>query len=126
MGPLAQPTPTAGSTAIDRTAAPDTDRAPSASLEMTGITVAFASTLGAGVLVSAVAVGVLQGSLTLLGYLLGDFLSPAQIDGITATGGVILLALGLRLMRVRQIPVGNLLPALLLAPALVWAVGSLA
>ncbi|KGH45804.1 MULTISPECIES: ABC transporter ATP-binding protein [Modestobacter] len=41
MGPLAQPTPTAGSTAIDRTAAPDTDRAPSASLEMTGITVAF-------------------------------------------------------------------------------------
>ncbi len=84
--------------------------------------VAFASTLGIGVLFSAVAVGVLQGSLTLLGFLLGDFLPMAHIDALTATGGVILLALALRLLHLKQIPVGDLLPALLVAPLLVQAV----
>ena len=81
--------------------------------------IAFASSLGIGVLVSAVLVGVLQGSLTLLAYLLGDFLSLAQIDALTATGGVILMALALRLLRVKQIPVGDMLPALLVAPVIV-------
>lgn len=80
---------------------------------------AFASTLGWGVLASAVAVALIQGSMTALGYFAGDVLSVAQIDALTAAGGVILLALGLRLLGVKQIPVGDLLPALLLAPALV-------
>ncbi|GAA4904217.1 DUF554 domain-containing protein [Tessaracoccus lubricantis] len=84
---------------------------------------AFASTLGWGVLASAAAVGVLQGSLTLLGYLAGDFLSAAQVDALTAAGGVILLGLGLRLLAVKQLPVGDLLPALLLAPVFTWAAG---
>lgn len=80
---------------------------------------AFASSLGAGVVLSAVAVGVLQGALTLLAYLVGDFLPLAHIDALTATGGVILMALSLRLLNVRQIPVGDMLPALLIAPLLV-------
>ncbi|WP_152024531.1 DUF554 domain-containing protein [Tessaracoccus flavescens] len=80
---------------------------------------AFASTLGWGVLASALAVALIQGSMTALGYFAGDVLSVAQIDALTAAGGVILLALGLRLLGVKQIPVGDLLPALLLAPALV-------
>lgn len=80
---------------------------------------AFASTLGWGVLASALAVALIQGSMTALGYFAGDVLNVAQIDALTAAGGVILLALGLRLLGVKQIPVGDLLPALLLAPALV-------
>ncbi len=80
---------------------------------------AFASTLGWGVLASALAVALIQGSMTALGYFAGDVLSVAQIDALTAAGGVILLALGLRLLGVKQIQVGDLLPALLLAPALV-------
>ena len=80
---------------------------------------AFASTLGWGVLASALAVALIQGSMTALGYFAGDVLSVAQIDALTAAGGVILLALGFRLLGVKQIPVGDLLPALLLAPALV-------
>ena len=60
-----------------------------------------------------------QGSWTVVGYFAGDVLSAAQIDALTAAGGVILLALGLRLLDVKQIPVGDLLPALFLAPALV-------
>lgn len=80
---------------------------------------AFASTLGWGVLASAGAVAVIQGSLTAVGYFAGDVLTAAQVDALTAAGGVILLGLGLRLLNVKQIPVGDLLPALFLAPALV-------
>lgn len=80
---------------------------------------AFASTLGWGVLASAAAVGLIQGALTVLGYFAGDVLSAAQIDALTAAGGVILIGLGLRLLNLKQIPVGDLLPALVLAPALV-------
>ncbi|WP_347347011.1 DUF554 family protein [Nigerium sp.] len=86
--------------------------------------IAFASTLGAGVLVAAVLLGVIQGALTLTAALLGSFLSLAQIDALSATGGVLLLALGLRLLKIRAIPVANLLPALLLAPLAVAAVGA--
>ena len=77
------------------------------------------STLGWGVLASAGAVALIQGSLTAVGYFAGDVLSTAQVDALTATGGVVLLALGLRLLDLKQIPVGDLLPALLLAPPLV-------
>ena len=81
---------------------------------------AFASALGWGVLASALSVALIQGSLTLVGYLAGDVLTAAQVDALTAAGGVILMGLGLRLLNLKQIPVGDLLPALLLAPPLVW------
>ena len=81
--------------------------------------VAFAASLGWGVAASAVTVAVVQGSLTLAGYLLGDIMSEAQVLDLTATGGLLLAGVGLRLLRVRQIPVGDLLPALVVAPLLV-------
>lgn len=81
---------------------------------------AFASTLGWGVLASAAAVGIIQGSLTALGYFAGDVLTVAQVDALTAAGGVILIGLGIRLLGLKQIPVGDLLPALLLAPLFTW------
>lgn len=80
---------------------------------------AFASTLGWGVLLSAVTVGVLQGVLTAAGFFLGDLFSLAQVDALTATGGVLLLGLSLRLLKIKQVPVGDLLPSLVLAPVLV-------
>ncbi|CAL8967547.1 hypothetical protein TESS_TESS_00175 [Tessaracoccus sp. O5.2] len=86
---------------------------------------AFASTLGWGVLASAGAVALIQGSLTAVGYFVGDVLTTAQVDALTATGGVVLLALGLRLLDLKQIPVGDLLPALLLAPPLVTLAAAL-
>lgn len=82
--------------------------------------IAFASTLGVGVLAAAGAVLVIQGSLTLVGFLIGDVLPLAYIDALTAAGGVILLGLGLRLLGVLKIRVGDMLPALVFAPALVW------
>ncbi len=81
--------------------------------------IAFASTLGWGVLVAAVILGVVQGSLTLAAFFLGDLFSAAQIDALTATGGVMLIGLGLRLLQLKPVPVGDLLPALVIAPVLV-------
>ncbi|MBK8462960.1 MAG: DUF554 domain-containing protein [Nigerium sp.] len=87
--------------------------------------IAFASTLGWGVLVSAALLGVVQGSLTLAAFFLGDLFSAAQIDALTATGGVMLVGLGLRLLQLKPIPVGDLLPALVIAPVLVPLVAAL-
>ena len=86
--------------------------------------IAFAASLGAGVLASAVAVGLVQGLLTVVGFLVGDLLPAAQLAAITATGGLLLLGVALRLLQVKQVPVGNLLPALLVAPLLVHVVAS--
>ncbi len=84
--------------------------------------IAFASSLGIGVLFSAAIVALIQGLLTLAGFLLGDVLPTAYVDIITATGGVILLALALGLLDVKRIRVAELLPALVLAPLLLLGV----
>jgi uncharacterized protein len=87
--------------------------------------IAFAASLGAGVMASVVAIVVVQGSLTLLGVFVGGVLSEAHLAAITATGGLLLLGVGLRLLRIKAVPVGNLLPALLVAPMLVSLVAAL-
>ena len=87
--------------------------------------IAFASSFGVGVLASVIAIAVYQGALTLVGLLVGNFLSAGDIDALTATGGVILLGLGVRLAGIKRIPVGDLLPALVLAPAAAAVVGAL-
>lgn len=87
--------------------------------------IAFASTLGIGVMASAVPLLLYQGGLTLAGYLLGDVMPAAEIDALTATGGLILIGMGLRLANIKSIRVGDLLPALVIAPAMVFAVARL-
>lgn len=84
---------------------------------------AFAASLGWGVALSALAVGAWQGLVTIIGVFAGQFLSAALIASITATGGVLLLGVGLRMLHIRQVPVGNLLPALIVAPVLTVVVG---
>ncbi len=79
---------------------------------------AFAASFGVGVLLSAVSVAVIQGSLTLLGVLLGSLLPDAHIAALTATGGLMLVGISLRLLRIREVPVGDMLPALVVAPLL--------
>lgn len=80
---------------------------------------AFGATYGVGVLASAGSVLVIQGTLTGIGARLGALMPEPHIAALTATGGLILAALGLRLLRIRDIPVGDLLPALVVAPLLV-------
>ena len=87
--------------------------------------IAFAASFGWGVAASAVTIVVIQGSLTLLGLALGDVLPDAHLAAITATGGLLLVGVAIRLLRIREIPVADLLPALLVAPVLVEIVSAL-
>lgn len=80
---------------------------------------AFASIFGWGVAASAITVGVYQGLFTVLGVVAGQFLSEPQILAMNATGGLMVVGIALRLLDIKQMPVGNMAPALLVAPALV-------
>jgi uncharacterized membrane protein YqgA involved in biofilm formation len=80
--------------------------------------IAFAASLGWGVAASVVSIVAIQGSLTVVGIFLNDVLPDAELAAVTTTGGLMLVGVGLRLLRIRQIPVGDLLPALLVAPLL--------
>ena len=87
--------------------------------------IAFAATLGWGVAFSALPVGIFQGLVTVLGVLAGSFLPASMIAAITATGGVLLLGIGLRLLQIKPIPVADLLPSLVVAPIIVGVVSAL-
>jgi uncharacterized membrane protein YqgA involved in biofilm formation len=83
--------------------------------------VAFASGLGAGVVGSILTVIVVQGSLTLLGGQLDFLLLPEILAEFTATGGLLIVAIGLLLLEVKRLPVANYLPALVVAILLAGA-----
>ena len=87
--------------------------------------IAFAASLGWGVAVSAIPVGIYQGIWTLIGLLLGSVLAKYQIDAMTIVGGLMLLSIGLRLLRIKEVAVGNLLPALAVAPIFVYLLNRL-
>lgn len=87
---------------------------------------AFAASLGWGVAVAALPVGIYQGFWTLIGVGLGSILVGYQVDAMTITGGVLLICIGLKLLRIKEIAVGNLLPALAVAPLLAWGLHCLA
>ncbi len=84
--------------------------------------IAFAASLGWGVAFSAISVGIVQGLFTVLGALVGAVLAASAIAAITATGGVLLIGVSLRLLQLSRIAVADLLPALVIAPLLTLAV----
>lgn len=80
---------------------------------------AFASSLGMGVLFSVLTILIYQGGLSLLAGLAQNALNEAMIAEMSATGGVMILAIGLLLLDLKRIRVANLLPALVIAPLVV-------
>ena len=86
--------------------------------------IAFAASFGWGVAASALTVLVVQGTITALGAVLGDVLSDAGLAAVTAAGGLMLVGVALRLLRIREIAVADLLPGLVVAPLLVSAVAA--
>jgi uncharacterized membrane protein YqgA involved in biofilm formation len=84
--------------------------------------IAFAASLGWGVAASALAIIAVQGSLTVLAAAIGGVLPEAHLLAVTATGGLLLVGVALRLLQIKQVPVGDLLPALIVAPLLVQVV----
>lgn len=83
---------------------------------------AFASTLGAGVMFSTIVILVYQGGISLLAAQLNAIVTPSMMNELTATGGVILIGLAISsLLEIKKMRVGNMLPGLLVAPVIVWA-----
>ena len=77
--------------------------------------IALASSLGVGVMYSALPILVVQGGITLLASQMAFLSEPAVLDAVNATGGLLILGIGINLLEIRRIHVGNLLPALLYA-----------
>jgi len=80
---------------------------------------AFASSLGWGVAFSALTVLFYQGGITLGAGWLKAALTDPMINEMTAVGGILMLGIGLGLLEIKRIRVGNLLPALFIAPLIV-------
>jgi uncharacterized membrane protein YqgA involved in biofilm formation len=87
--------------------------------------IAFAASFGWGVMASALVVAVVQGVLTLLGLFAGGVLAAGYVAAITAVGGLLLVGVALRLLRLKPLPVGDLLPALVVAPIMVAAISAI-
>jgi uncharacterized membrane protein YqgA involved in biofilm formation len=85
---------------------------------------AFATSLGWGVAVSAIPVGIYQGVWTVIGLGLGEILTGYQVDAMTVVGGIMLICIALKLLNIKTVAVGNLLPALAIAPVLALLVHS--
>jgi uncharacterized membrane protein YqgA involved in biofilm formation len=86
---------------------------------------AFASALGWGVGLSVVPVVLYQGAWTLVGVFAGNAMSSYAIAAMTATGGLLIMAIALRLLKIREIAVGDLLPAIIVAPLLAALVATI-
>jgi uncharacterized protein len=87
---------------------------------------AFAASLGFGVLFSAALVLIYQGGLTLLAAQAQAWITPAMMTEMNATGGIILMGIALSsLLEIKKIRAGNFLPAIFLAPAAVAVLAAL-
>ncbi|MFO7819071.1 MAG: DUF554 domain-containing protein [Halanaerobacter sp.] len=82
--------------------------------------IAFSSTLGPGVLVSALSVFLYQGSIALLAGWSQKILVTPVITEMTAVGGLLIVAIALNLLEIVEIKVGNLLPAIFVSIFLVY------
>jgi uncharacterized membrane protein YqgA involved in biofilm formation len=75
---------------------------------------ALSSAMGIGVLFSVIPLFIFQGGLTLLATLLEQYFTDSMINELTATGGILLLGLGLNILELKKIKIMNMLPALLI------------
>jgi uncharacterized protein len=75
----------------------------------------FASTLGIGVLFAALPVLLYQGAITLAASLLQPLLTPAAVAEMTGTGGLLIIGIGLNVLDIKKLKVGNLLPGIFFA-----------
>lgn len=84
--------------------------------------IALAATLGWGVLLTVIVILVYQGGLAAGAAAFSGLLSTAQLTEMNAVGGLLILGVGLKLLRIRDVSVADFLPAILVAPVLVQAV----
>lgn len=83
--------------------------------------IAFASSLGIGVIFSALSILIYQGGISLMAGVFSQFFSIAMITEMTAAGGLVLMAIALSsLLAIKKIRTASFLPGLLLAPIIMW------
>ena len=81
-----------------------------------GITaIIFAANMGVGVALSALSVALYQGSLTLLAGSMETIMTPLLLAELTATGGILIIAIGLNMLKLVKIRIANMLPAIIAA-----------
>ncbi len=85
--------------------------------------IALTSTLGIGVIFSAVSLLVYQGGITLAAGLAKRVLTEPVVTEMNAVGGLLIVAIAIDLLGIRRLPVGNLLPAIFVAIVLLWSFG---
>lgn len=85
--------------------------------------VVLATTLGPGVALSAVSLLVYQGGITLAAGAVTRFLTLPVLATLTSTGGLLIGAIGLDLLGIKRLPLGNLLPGIFVAAWLAWLLG---
>jgi uncharacterized membrane protein YqgA involved in biofilm formation len=73
----------------------------------------LATTLGVGVGLSIIPVIVIQGGIALSAHAIQPYMTPAVLASISATGGALIMAIGLDLLGIKRLPVGNMLPAII-------------
>ncbi len=88
-----------------------------ATLDMVS-SIMLASTLGIGVILSAVSVFIVQGGLVLLSGLVAPYLSTGAINEMTCAGSILIIMIGLNMMGITKIKVADFLPAILFAPVI--------
>lgn len=85
------------------------------------VSIAFASTLGIGVAFSSLIIFVYQGAISLMAIQLDAIVTTSMMNELTATGGILLIGIGIsNLLEIKKIRIGNMLPALMIAPLIVW------
>jgi uncharacterized membrane protein YqgA involved in biofilm formation len=80
--------------------------------------IAFGASLGWGVGLSALSILVYQGGITLFAGSLPGALNEAMITEMTATGGLIIIGIGIKLLDLKDLPLANFVPAIAVAPAI--------
>ncbi len=82
--------------------------------------IALASGLGIGVMFSVVPLLILQGGITLLASMFGDFFPQIMVTEMSAVGGILLIGMGISILDIKKINVMNMLPALVTIIILLW------
>ena len=85
--------------------------------------IALATTLGVGVGLSVIPVIIVQGGIALGASFIAPWMTPAVIAGIQCSGGALILAIGLDIAGIKRLPVGNMLPAIVVGALLAGIFG---
>ncbi len=80
----------------------------------------FASTFGVGVIFSIIPLFIFQGTITLFASSAQTFFTPEVIGGISATGGIMLIGLGIDILEIKKISIANMLPALVIVSIILY------